>query len=363
MPKALKKEELKNWALDAGILLTVTILLAWFFIENEAFEFWYEYTRDHEDWELDEWSMVIIANLFAWTLLAIRHIFMLRHTIRRLERAKKTIEAQREKEVRSQKLSALGELATGLAHEINNAMQPIVGLGPVLKKELEKSGNVKQYEYITLIEQGGLHARNIVRSVLEFSGDQSEHERMQLDATDNLLEAIGFAQSMLPTSITFELNGLEESALNLTDGFSIYTTKSELSQIFINLFNNARDAMNEKGHLSVTVDPGFVAQAQTGLDDPESSPDRKYIALHITDTGKGMDQETLEKVFDPFFSTKDPSEGTGLGTSIVYGLVQQLGGTIKVESEIGKGTTFTLVLPVIPSNIDNASEQKIPKRS
>lgn len=324
----------KSILIDIVVLSVVSGVAAVFVAKVDAFETWYEYTRAHEDWELDELTGVVFALLLGWVALSIRHIFILRHIVKRLKDTQAKLEASKQKEIRTEKLSALGELATGLAHEINNALMPIVGLSGLIKEEMEETGNTKHYEFMKNIEAGGLHARDIVLNVLEFSG-QNITEPEKLKARESLLNAISFARSMLPTSIIFEIKGLDEDDQSIPDSTLIYAHTSNLSQIFMNLFNNARDALQEQGQISVSA---------------EMDPKQDFIIISVADTGEGMDQSQLDKIFDPFFSTKDVSEGTGLGTSIVYGIMQKLGGDVSVESTLGEGTCFTLRFPVFSSD-------------
>lgn len=329
MPYNKHKQLLKIELLEAVL---ICIFLAIGIINFNFYDWWHEYTRAHESWKLDEVSAILFAIMTTGTILAIRHYFLLRAVVEDLSKANEQIKEQSERQVHSDKLSALGHLSAGLAHEVNNALQPASGLGEFIVKELESKGSLKHKEYMEIILSSTKHAQNIIQNVLFFSQSKGS-EKENHKALDVLLTSIEFAKSIMPTTIFFEHiikdgESLEEAIL--------YCNQTEITQIFINLFKNAANAMDEKGTITLGIEKAPMPRKES----------LTCIKISVSDTGRGMDEETQNKIFNPFFSTKDPSEGTGLGLSTVHGFISLHGGTINLESKVGKGTTFYIYLPL-----------------
>lgn len=226
------------------------------------------------------------------------------------------------------KMASIGRLAAGVAHEINNPLAIINEKAGLMKDILEVSGNIpdnkdKFLSLISGIAESVNRCRTITHRLLGFSR-RMEISQDAIDMNDAIQEVIGFLEKeMLYRNIRLELNLQENLPKVITD-------KGQVQQVFLNIINNAIDALKQNGHINVTT----------------YAKDDKFIGVAIKDNGSGIQKENLKHIFEPFYSTKEKGEGTGLGLSISYGIVQKLGGTILVESEINKGTTFSVELPL-----------------
>ncbi len=236
----------------------------------------------------------------------------------------------------AQKLQSIGSLAGGVAHDFNNILAPIIGYTELAIDQAPKES--KLCDYLAQILQCSCRARELVKQILAFSR-QTEENRRPVRLSLLVKESLRFLRAALPATIDVRKNISEDSESGV-----VVADPTQIHQIIMNLCTNAAHAMHAKGgvlEVSLSVsrsDQDFVdRQPRVG---PES-----YLKLSVTDTGCGMTQDTLERIFDPYFTTKEPGEGTGLGLSVVYGIVQSHGGTITVCSEPDKGTTFNVFLP------------------
>ena len=226
------------------------------------------------------------------------------------------------------KMASIGRLAAGVAHEINNPLAIINEKAGLMKDILEVSGNIpdnkdKFLSLISGIAESVNRCRTITHRLLGFSR-RMEISQDAIDMNDAIQEVIGFLEKeILYRNIRLELNLQENLPKVITD-------KGQVQQVFLNIINNAIDALKKNGLINVTT----------------YAKDDKFIGIAIKDNGSGIPKENLKHIFEPFYSTKEKGEGTGLGLSISYGIVQKLGGTILVESEINKGTTFSVELPL-----------------
>lgn len=342
MPARIKahfRRRRKQLVIEAAIAAAIVVLISTVLIHESFFEKWYHFTRNHEDWELDEVLPVLVAVFFAGTVMAIRYIFILGQMANDLEDANVSITEQAAVKSRQEKLSALGGLSSGLAHEVNNALQPVLGLGGFVRDGLRDAGNERHLEYMEIILDSAAHARNIIENVLAFTHEKSE-DLVQYDAFGILEEAVTFSTKILPSTVVFDISGPPRQK----DGKTLYidASRTGLFQIFINILKNAADAMESKG----TVKISFLRGKMLG------SLNTPAAIVRIADTGCGMDEETALRIFDPFFTTKDISEGTGLGLSTVHGIMEQHKGGIEVESAPGKGTVFTLYFPATTLQVE-----------
>jgi PAS domain S-box-containing protein len=235
----------------------------------------------------------------------------------------------------SQKLEAIGRLAGGVAHDFNNVLMSILGAADLLLMQLA-SGDPARDEVIE-IKESVRRGAGLTRQLLAFSRRQATQTRLFV-----LSDALAGMETMLRRLIGPEI---EFEITSPPTPVSIVADYGQIEQVVLNLVVNARDAMPEGGRLAVRVDEiELDAAAAHALG---NAPTGRYARLSVADTGTGMDEHTLAKLFEPFFTTKDEGKGTGLGLSIVYGIVKQSRGYIKVASERGKGTTFTIYLPTV----------------
>ena len=235
----------------------------------------------------------------------------------------------------AQKMEAVGTLAGGVAHDFNNLLQAINGFTEILI--LEKTEKAPEYQGLKAIQNAGQRAAELVKQLLLFSR-KVETERQPV----NLNREIEQAQKMLAHTIPKMVEIETRLSNNI---WTINADPVQIEQILLNLGTNAADAMPEGGTLSINTE-------NVSLDE-EYAPNHlaaepgKYVLLKFSDTGQGMDQETLEHIFEPFYTTKEVGHGTGLGLASVYGIVKGHGGYITCDSEVGKGTTFNLYLPAM----------------
>jgi PAS domain S-box-containing protein len=244
----------------------------------------------------------------------------------------------------SQKMEAIGRLAGGVAHDFNNLITAIIGYSQLALNRLETLPR----DEIEEVVKAGKRAASLTSQLLAFS----RKEIVQPKSLD-LNEVVSDLKKMLTRLIGEDV--LLSADLNPSSA-SVYADRGHIEQIIVNLVVNARDAMPEGGRLSIRTKNIILDQASALH---AGCPPGAYVALSIADTGTGMDSQTLLRIFEPFFTTKEKEKGTGLGLSTVYGIVRQNNGAIEVESEIGRGTTFHIYLPVAQENKAVSEEMNI----
>ncbi|HEY0833680.1 MAG TPA: MASE3 domain-containing protein [Azospirillum sp.] len=239
-------------------------------------------------------------------------------------------------------MAALGSLVGGLAHEINNLLQPVISLSELALHRVGDDPKVRTY--LTAMHDSGLKARTILRDVLSFARSEVA-DSPPGDVSEAVRSAVQLTLPSLPAGITVRTR--------LGEGLPpVSITATELSQVLLNLIQNARDAMPEGGTLSLSTEAVTLRDPEAGrLEIAEGV----YVRLTVADTGAGMDEATRQRVFEPFFTTKPVGLGTGLGLSVVYGIVHNGGGVISVDSALGRGTTVAIDLPAAtePSEENN----------
>lgn len=243
----------------------------------------------------------------------------------------KNLEAQF---VQSQKMQAIGQLAGGVAHDFNNLLTAMIGFCDLLLLR-HKPGDAS-FTDIMQIKQNGNRAANLVRQLLAFSRQQTLQPRV-LAVTDVLGELSNLLRRLIGENI--ELRMLHGRDLGL-----VKVDQGQLEQVIINLCVNARDAMaGTNGKLTIVTSNFTTEQAM--VRNAETVPAGDYVLIEVIDTGVGIPKENLQRIFEPFFSTKEVGSGTGLGLSTVYGIVRQTGGFIFVDSAPGDGAKFSIYLP------------------
>lgn len=263
-----------------------------------------------------------------------------RGVIRDVTEHKKVEEKLRE----FQRMEALGRLAGGIAHDFNNLLTVILGNAEMLLRKIKPED--PQHERIKLIFETAEKAANLTSQLLSFS--KSKSSSPMTFNPNTLIQKIGkFLSRTLGEKIKLDL------LLNPEVSY-ITADPNQMEQVLLNLALNARDAMPEGGGLTISTDSVELKETECKLN-PEAKPG-KYAKIKVSDTGTGIPDEIIGRIFEPFFSTKE--KGSGLGLSIVYGIVKQSGGFITVESEVGKGTTFTLFIPASEERINNLIKEE-----
>jgi len=237
----------------------------------------------------------------------------------------------------AQKMETLGTLAGGIAHDFNNLLTGILGY-----QDLAFDGLPPEHEsrpYLEASRDASLRARELVDQILTFSR-QSGSKKVPVDLKVIVEDARRFLRSTVPATIRIEVSVAPDCEMVLADA-------SQLHQVLLNLGTNAAHAMHKTGGvMRITLYPATIAETATYN---QLAPG-KYMRLDFSDNGHGMDEQTRKRIFDPFFTTKDIGQGTGLGLSMVHGILQAHHGEITVESAEGQGTTFSLFLPVAEIN-------------
>jgi two-component system cell cycle sensor histidine kinase/response regulator CckA len=220
----------------------------------------------------------------------------------------------------AQKIEALGQLAGGVAHDLNNALVPVLAMTELVLQDLPAGSSDRGL--LQLVLAGAKRARELVGQILAFSR-REQASRHEFDLTDIAGEALMMLRASIPSTIAL--------VDHIEPALSMMGDPGQLHQVLVNLVVNAAQAIGDRqGTVTVRA---------------ERESDGSHIRLSVADTGCGMDGVTRERVFEPFFTTKEVGKGTGLGLSIVHGIVTNHGGTIAVESAPGQGTRFDILLP------------------
>ncbi len=255
----------------------------------------------------------------------------------------------------AQKMEAIGRFSAGIAHDFNNILTVIVGYAFLIQRELSHNAQLREMmDYIlSATEQG----KNLTRSLLTFSRKQ-EVNLAPLDLNEKIRSVERFLTRIIGADITLKLS--------LTDDrYAILADHGHIEQLLMNLAANARDAMPNGGIFSIGAD--LIDIDESFLKFHGFGAPGRYVVITAADSGVGMDEATRQRIFEPFYTTKDSTRGTGLGLSIIYGIVKQHRGYITVYSEQGQGATFRIYLPLMEggwSARDTTSGQRrIPRGS
>ncbi len=238
-----------------------------------------------------------------------------------------------------QRQNSLEHLSGGIAHDFNNILGPVLGYADMAMNEAEEG--TRLHKYLASILNGAHRARKLVAKIMSFSR-QSEHAREQLHISTIIEDSLELLKSSLPAE--HQIKTFFNSSNDL-----VAAERTQLSQVFVAIVNNASQAMtNGTGTLTIRLDN--IVTDEDLLAKSEHLHGGEYVRLRIQDTGTGMNLSTRSKVFEPFFSTREENEGSGLGLSVAYGIIQSFDGEILVESESGEGSVFSIFLPVANKN-------------
>ncbi|MEK5163557.1 ATP-binding protein [Paenibacillus sp. FSL R5-0527] len=302
-------------------------------------------------------SRISLLEIFAMILLILSCAFFIIMKIQRkkaalevetkyLRELNSTNEELRKKDMQllhSQKLQELGMLTGGIAHNFNNLLTPIQGYSEIILHKLDPKDEI--HEYVNEIYEASEKGRNIIEQILVFSRSDSGKGKHAVVSLEELIaETLNLVKPIISSNIKviFEKKG---------GSSAILANKVQIQQVIMNLCNNACHAMKYNGGvLNVTLEdvPG---QELGQIQDEATDTSAAYVKFSVSDTGHGMSKDTMSRIFDPFFTTKVAGEGTGLGLFIVHGIIKHHNGFITVDSDIGKGSTFTVYLPQARSPI------------
>ena len=302
-------------------------------------------TGNPHDEEEDELTVLLHdqktnLNLLISTVLVtvggIKNVLLTLTNITDLKRAEHERSSLEKQLHQSQKMQSIGTLAGGIAHDFNNILTAILGYTEMAKYESIQDSEIN--ENLGQVIKAGNRAKELVRQILTFSR-QSDNERTPLQPGILVEEVIKILRPSLPSSIIINQNVNQPTGLILAD-------PTQLHQILINICTNAYHAMEETGGmLDISLKEIILSEKEVLFD--HNIEAGVFVKISIRDTGHGIAKDTINRIFDPYFTTKEIGKGTGMGLSIVQGIVLSYGGFISLDSELGKGTTFHVFLPVI----------------
>jgi len=251
--------------------------------------------------------------------------------------------------VQAQKMETIGKLAGGIAHDFNNILTPIVGYTEMVMLDLDE--NSSAYNELKIVLNAAIRAKQLTTQILTFSRHFKEEPKV-IYIKDVLTEVINLTKISMNTRITLTQNIKVPEA-------KIKADPTQIQQVFMNILTNAQQAIDSVGEINITQDIVSFSSEDKKLQIQAG----EYIYISISDTGHGMNEDMLTKIFDPFYTTKELGKGTGLGLSVVHGIINKYKGQIFFESTLGKGTTVKIYLPfsVIEEIEDTEKEILIPK--
>lgn len=235
----------------------------------------------------------------------------------------------------AQKMESIGSLAGGIAHDFNNILSPIIGLSEMLAEDI--SPDSPEHKNVLEILKAGIRGSELVKQILAFSR-QSENRKLPVRIQQVLKEVLRLIRSTIPADINIIDNLQKDCGVVIADPV-------QLHQIAMNLITNAYHAVEQEENGEISV---FLTEKSITAEDTLrfQIPPGKYAELVVADNGCGIKSELMDKIFEPYFTTKEQGKGTGLGLAVVYGIVKEHHGDIEVYSEIGKGTKFTIYFPL-----------------
>jgi PAS domain S-box-containing protein len=255
--------------------------------------------------------------------------------------------------LQAQKLESIGNLAGGIAHDFNNILSSIIGFTEIVLDDVQKGSIVE--DDLQEVYKAGKRAKDLVKQILTIAR-KSDEEIKPVKVKTIVEEALTFLRSSIPTSIEIQQRIKSESY--------IMGNPTQLHQILMNLCTNAMHAMEESGGLMKVLLEDIRFEEYDSTQELNVKPG-DYVKLSVSDTGSGISPKVIGSIFDPYFTTKEPGEGTGLGLALVHGIVEKYGGDIEVLSELGKGSRFSIYLPILKTrqNCDPYVKEDLPTGS
>ena len=300
------------------------------------------------------YSSIIIASviilIFSWvvflTMRMIKNKEAYEMETNYLREINKSTEELRKKDAElhhRRKLETIGTMTGGIAHEFNNVLTPIMGYSELILRTLDP--NIKSYDYAKNIYESSERAQEIIDQIRLFSGDKNIKIKYKIISINKVLsEALRFSESLFPQDIKILKDIKKEE-------WYLYANETQIHQVVLNLCTNACNAMRRRDNGVLKISTDRVKYQEDEVLQRSDLKNRDYVRISFEDNGCGMDEDTIEKIFDPFFTKKLSEKSNGLGLSIVQGIVIKHGGTINVFSEKGKGSRFDVYLPISTNKI------------
>jgi len=259
--------------------------------------------------------------------------------------AERQVKMLQEEIIQSRKMEAIGTLTGGIAHDFNNIMSIIIGNAELAIDNVPKWNPA--YFNIEEIRSAGMRAAGIVKQLLSFTR-KTNQELKPIEIVSIIKDTLKFLRSTIPSTIDIRQDINVAEAVILADPIQI-------NQVVMNLCINASQAMEQSGgHLTIIVEKVVLKEGALGRS--ADSPVGNYIKVSVSDTGPGIDHKIIDRIFDPYFTTKEVGKGSGMGLSVVHGIVKNSGGDIAVESGPGKGATFRILFPLVDEKPETAAE-------
>ncbi len=250
-----------------------------------------------------------------------------------------------------QKFEAVGTLAGGIAHDFNNILSGILGYSQLIEFSLNDPKIIKSH--IQNVLNGVHRATELVKQILTFSR-KAEYEKYPLKISPIVEEALKLIRSTIPATITIKEN--------ITSDAMVFADPTQIHQVIMNLCTNAYHSMRSTGGTLTVVLKEIQVSNQNKSNILSEAPG-KYLKLEVRDTGHGIEEENMRKIFDPYFTTKEKGEGTGLGLALVYGIIEDHEGYLETESVVGKGSLFSIFLPTTDKRVVSVDQKKDTKFS
>ena len=291
---------------------------------HEPIDMWFRLTRRSGE--------VITLHVIGRTIFDEQHQPLINTRVFRNISEEKKLEEQLRQ---SQKMESIGTLAGGIAHDFNNILSIIIGNMDLALEDISPRHTVR--EYISESRKASIRGKDIVRQLLNFSR-KTEEAKDSIDMTATIMESLKLLRSSIPATVDIVPHIQKETRTVMAD-------ETQIHQIMINLCSNAVDAMTGQGRIDVTLTDH--TEAGDGPADTVLLQPGNYVCLSVCDTGTGMDEVMLSRIFDPYFTTKEIGRGTGMGLAVVHGIVQSHDGIMDVRSTVGKGSCFDIYFPAV----------------
>ena len=274
------------------------------------------------------------------------HVITITRDISELKAAQKEREQLKTQLIQAQKMEAIGTLAGGIAHDFNNILGAIIGYAEMALYDTQKD-SMEHYN-VDQVLRAGHRAKDLVKQILAFSR-KSEQDKNVISLTPVVNETLKLLRASLPTTIEIKRN-IEP---NLD---AIFADPTQMHQVVMNLCTNSAHAMREAGGILTVELQNVDLHIKETAQFPDLNPG-PYVKLSISDTGHGMDSKIIDRIFDPYFTTKELDKGTGMGLAVVHGIIKGHGGGIQVQSESGKGSRFDILFPIMGKQTPSETEE------